>query len=147
MSIGINKLIENMMNLDVKATVADAVDATKTEIVAYQQGQMLRGKDRFGGQIGKYKNPDYARRKANQNPLAGYGNVDLRDKGPFQQNIKVVTFIDSVQIFSTDEKNEDLTEKYGEKIFGLSPEFAGEYAQLYLTPKANSLIKDKIYEL
>jgi hypothetical protein len=143
--IGINQLIENMERLDVREIVGDSLEATKGEIVEFQKGQMLSGEASDGDKIGKYKSKDYARNKYNQNPRAGYGNVDLKLEGPFQLNIKAVVFSDSLHIFSTDEKNDDLVNKYGLRIFGLNVPYTAEYVRLYLEPEANKRFKEKIY--
>ncbi|HYD90288.1 MAG TPA: hypothetical protein VEA37_02235, partial [Flavobacterium sp.] len=77
----IGEIRQKFKELDFRQITGDALEATKSEIVEYQKAQMLHGEDVNGGKIGKYKSKDYARRKFNMNPLAGYGNVDLRYKG------------------------------------------------------------------
>lgn len=125
--------------------IPDAIVETKNELIEYQKSQMLHGLNAEGSKIGRYKNKDYARKKANMNPLAGYWQVDLRYRGEFHRNMDVKFFTNSFQVFSRDEKYDMLTEKYGETIWGLNDEFARDYSATYLKEVANRKTKNFLY--
>ena len=134
----------NLKSIEFNKIIQEGIFETKNEIVEYQKGQMLRGLKSTGAIIGKYKNKDYAIKKANMNPLAGINNVDLRLTGEFQRNIKLKFFSSSFEIFSTDWKFEELSNKYGNEIFGLSVPYRAEYSELYLAEKLTKKIKNHI---
>lgn len=140
----IDKLIRNARQIDMERTVSDTMHATQGELVDAQQEQMLGGKDSEGERIGKYKNKYYRRKKFNMNPLAGYGNVDLRLTGEFYRNIKIFWFSSSFFFESTDEKNDRLVEKYGEDVFGLNKKSRKGYVRDVLTPEGRRSIKAQI---
>jgi hypothetical protein len=139
----IEKMIATMEAVNISAIVADAMYNTKNDIIQLQVEQMYSGKRSDGKLIGKYKNKVYAAKKYSLNPLAGFGNVDLRLTGDFQDYIIADVRENSVVFSSEDDKTIDLVEKYSDDIFGLSTPYAKEYATNYLGPEGIKLIKKK----
>jgi hypothetical protein len=136
----IGRLINNLNSVSINTVVRDTLASNQDGLVAAQQKQMLQGKNSAGAIIGKYKNKKYRALKFNMNPLAGYGNVDLRLKGEFQRNIKVYFFSTSFFFKSTDSKYERLTEKYGEIIWGLNKKTTQEVSKKTIAPSARTAI-------
>lgn len=143
----IDQLISNAESLNIHEIVGDSLEDTKNQITEYQKGQMLHGLRSDGEKIGKYKNLNYARIKYNQfSPLAGYGFVDLAYKREFFRGIQTRIYSGYVTITSTDSKTEKLIKDYSEKIFGLNPEYAGEYSEIYLGPLVTKRIINQIHK-
>jgi len=143
----LSQLRMNLKRIDFQSLVGDALQAQKKEIVEYQKAQMLHGQRADGLKIGKYKDYNYARVKANMNPIAGYGFVDLKYRGEFQRNIGIRFFADSYVLFSSDSKADALLLKYGPDIFGLNAEFIKDFATMYLNSELNKQIRKQIYGL
>jgi hypothetical protein len=141
---GINHFIENLKAVDFEDVIKGVMSDTQTELVTAQQKQMLSGKTATGGKIGKYKSKSYRKFKFSMNVLAGYGNVDLRLTGEFQRNIKVYFFSRAFFFKSTDEKNQKLTQDYGEDIFGLNDKSSNSYIKETLTPEGRKRIRQMI---
>lgn len=135
----------SIQSLNFERIIGDALVLQQKQIIEYQKAQMLHGQTATGDKIGKYKNKDYARKKANLNPLAGYGYVDLRLHNEFQRNITIRFFSDSYVIFSTDSKAEKLVQDYGPNIFGLNAEFIDDFAETFLNDEIQQQIIKNIY--
>lgn len=142
----IETLMSNLSSVDFNQVMEEAVTDTSPALKAAQQNQMLHGRNAAGDIIGKYRNPAYARKKYLLNPLAGNGNVDLRLKNEFQQDIFVDARENSAVIDSGNEKTEALIKKYGENIFGLNKDYAGEYAVNDMGPVATKNIIQQIHK-
>lgn len=70
--------------------------------------------------IGSYRSYDYAQDKNIQNPLAGFGNVDLIRTGAFSNSLFPVRYSGYYLFDSGDSKTADLKRKYGKDIMGLN---------------------------
>jgi hypothetical protein len=140
----IGHLIKNLEEVDINNVIEESMNDTVGSFARLQRLQMLSGKNSEGRRIGRYKNAAYARKKYQLSRLAGYGNVDLRLTGDFYRGVTVDPRSNSVVIDSGDYKTEILTDKYGEEIFGLNQEYAGEYSVNYLSPVAVEKIKKQI---
>ena len=143
---GINRLISNLKSIDFAEAIADTLQKHSTELVGEQQDQWLHGENSQGEKIGKYKNKIYRRKKFDMNPLAGYGNVDLRLKKEFYRNTKVYFFSRSFFFTSTDDKKEKLTAKYGEEIFGLNKKYIKKTSKEIVQPGATLYIINQIHK-
>lgn len=137
-------MISSMKSLNFTEIIKEVVSDSKDDLVDIQKKQMLRGEASDGSKIGKYKNKYYRRKKFNLNPLAGYGNVDLRLTGEFQRNIKVFFFSDSFFFESSDSKSIKLQEMYGEEIYGLNVKSDKIVAKDIIQPKANQKIQEHL---
>lgn len=74
-----------------------------------------------------------------------YDRVTLRDTGDFQKSFGVVFEPVGFYITATDYKTQDLIDKYGEKIFGLTKENRQEVAIKYVLPVVTEEIKREIF--
>lgn len=142
----IETLMNNLSAVDFNEVIEGSVAGTARELAQAQRDQMLHGKNAEGDLIGKYRNPAYARKKYEMNPLAGFGNVDLRLKNEFQQDIIVDARERAAVIDSANEKTEQLIKKYGKNIFGLNKDYAGEYAVTVMGPVATKEIIQQIHK-
>jgi hypothetical protein len=126
--------------LNLPELIEQTMEDTKTAYVGAQQQQMLHGLTSNGEQIGRYRSAKYAAAKAQLNPLAGEGNVDLRLTGAFFEGMFLdVRGSDAFAVDSTDEKSPQLQEKYGAVIFGLGGDYLEQYADV-----AQPALVDKI---
>ena len=78
------------------------------------------GKKPDGSIIGLYRSEEYAREKFSKNTSAGFGNVDLTLTGSLWRGIQISGFNDKYEIFSSDSKYEEITEKYGDYNFNIT---------------------------
>lgn len=74
-----------------------------------------------------------------------YDRVTLRDTGDFHKSFEVVFDPTGFYITATDYKTEELIEKYGSKIFGLTPENKQELVAEYVLPIVTEEIKREIF--
>ena len=74
-----------------------------------------------------------------------YDRVTLRDTGDFQKSFEVVFEPAGFYITATDYKTQDLIDKYGAKIFGLTKENRQEIATKYVLPVVTEEIKREMF--
>lgn len=117
-----NRIKKVDVNTVSEMTMEDAAPMLKKQ----QQLQMLQGLNQKGEKIGKYRNPKYAAKKNSLNPLPGFGFVDLKLTGAFQDAIVIDVRGERIVFEGADIKTEDLAKKYGETILGLNEESRGE---------------------
>ena len=72
--------------------------------------------------IGFYQERNYAFEKVRNNPLAGFGHVDLVDEGNLWKGIRISPFGNDIEVFSIDAKYNAISDKYGDVNFNLSDE-------------------------
>lgn len=71
--------------------------------------------------IGRYRSNAYAREKNIQNPIAGFGNVDLIRTGRFMRELYPYRTSGSRYLFATRlDYGRDLLKRYGQDILGLN---------------------------
>lgn len=99
-----------------KLAASEALYDTRSDIKLLQVDQLKLGMTGKGNKIGTYKSPKYAAMKFAQNPLAGYGNVDLIRLGVFSGDIFVDVRPDVLVIDSGDPKAAMLFQKYGDPL-------------------------------
>lgn len=84
------------------------------------QNRWLFGKKPDGSIIGVYKSFGYAVSKFQENSRAGFNNVDLTDTGSLGNKIKIALVSQGIEVFSQDEKYNDIAEKYGDSNFNIT---------------------------
>lgn len=129
------KQMEYLANILTKVnreTSRPSIEKLIDDLISLNQGIIIQeiwrrwelGNSVDGGKIGTYsKSPlgqAYAAQKNKQNPLAGYGNVDLTLSGALGENLTVKKQGGNYKIFSTDEKYQKIGAKYGFDEFGLT---------------------------
>lgn len=118
---------------------------TKEQLLEVQRLQMLEGLNADGDKIGKYKNPKYALRKNEMNPVPGLGVPDLNLTGQWQGELDVKIDADTIEIIAPDnDKTANLVSKFTARIIGLNEYSSKVYAQQYLKPEFIRLMKDAL---
>ncbi len=137
------ELKQRFNGLNIHNISVDSIKETKEQYLDKQKEQLKKGLKKSGEKIGRYRNPVYAQKKFNQNPLAGLGNVDLKLTG----DLYSATFLDvrdtELVIDSSDEKTQGLIDKYGDP-FGLSEESRKAYLNEDLQPVFMANVKNKL---
>lgn len=142
----INELIDRVKKLDFVQAIHDAVIDDPKPFTALQREQMTKGINSEGNKIGRYGSKAYADKKFRLSQKAGYGNVDLKLTGAFQDDIVVLPDETGLIITSYDDKLVDLGAKYGDDlIFGLSYEYREEYVESFLMFAINHRLQKQIY--
>jgi len=101
-------------------TGREAIKYATVDMADMNVDQMLQGVDADGNQIGEYRSISYATMKQNMNPRPPAMWVDLHLTGSFHEKTFAKYSGNNLNFGSTDSKTNDLTEKYGENIFGLT---------------------------
>jgi len=115
-------MMDNLKRFDVKTQTVKLFATNAIHVIELNQAQMLKGVKSSGAKIGKYKSTEYAVMKADQNPEAGAGNVDLKLSGAFYRAIQMKITGENIDIASTDPKASKLESKYDKdkKLYGLT---------------------------
>ena len=129
----IAELYRRVNELDIKSNLPIAVAETSYAIAELNKLQLSEGKYRTGEYLNPlYSNPFYANYKQGLNSTPPSGVPDLRLTGSFYDAFHVNLDGMYYEIDSTDNKSEELKEKYSDDIFGLSEENKAIYALEYL---------------
>jgi hypothetical protein len=105
----IDKNQERELNRIIKENVDVLIDLNTS--------QLMKGIRSDGNSVGKYANKDYANFKRTLNPN---GVVDLKLTGAFHESFFVRKNEFPIVIDAKDKKRNELVNKYGEQIFGLT---------------------------
>lgn len=119
----INKLEKAKNN--VESDVLTLLIENESEIRAMIKQRWLLGKRPDGDIIGVYRNNLYQVFKSELNNTAG-GTVDLTLTGDLGNRIKATLENKGIEIISTDEKFNDISEKYGLDNFNITEEEENE---------------------
>jgi hypothetical protein len=141
MPAGVDEAMERAQRIDMEALVEETTRDTATNYLTLNKDQMLHGLTSTGEKIGTYRNPAYAAMKAQLNPLAGDGNVDLKLTGAYQGAMFVERRTDGLYVDSTDEKALKLRAQYGSTMFGLDDDYAQQYVDI-----AQPVLVEKVLE-
>lgn len=112
----------------VEQSARNAFLDTQDDYVDANLDQMAHGLNSEGEKIGKYAVEEYAIYKFEQNPLPGFGFVDLRLDGGLYGGAYASLRGNNITIQSIDPKNPNLEKKYGVVIWALS----ADYKTLYI---------------
>jgi hypothetical protein len=115
--------------LDLRSQVPIIFELTKEEMILLNQAQLYTESiDKDGDPLGGYKQIEYENLKIEMNPQLG-GRVDLYLTGEFYAGFYVEVLKDEYIIGSKDSKSEELENKYGTAIFGLTDESKARYTR------------------
>ena len=129
-----------LLQLDLMKLGSESLNETRDYYLDLNRQQMNAGYGRYDERIGVYASPAYERLKTSMNPNAG-GWVDLKLTGFFQNMMYLKLVGDKkFEVGRQDSKAEELTSKYGESIFYLSPTRLEQYREKFF-PVLNAKIK------
>ena len=110
--------------------------------------QRLQGKRADGQMITPgLRNEKYAEAKVSRGGKAPFGTPDLKDTGDFNSGQFVKKQGKTLLFSSTDDKNKDLVDKYGEEIHGLSEESREEALNDQLIPTVLFYIEKELIKI
>lgn len=139
----ISSIIEKLEALDVDQLAEEAMRKSEEALTDLNKKQLYAGFDRDGQRLLQYRSPVYSEVKHRMNPLPGEGNPDLYATGSFYRGLYARVNGNTVEIESTDSKNDDLEKKYHEKIKGLGGIFKEEFIEDHLQPNLLSIVSEK----
>ena len=139
----IGTIIEKLKAIDTDVVIEDAMKNSEEELTSVNKKQLYQGFNREQGRLKEYHFAVYAEVKHRMNPIPGEGNPDLYATGSFYKGLYAKVNGNEVQIDSTDPKNDELQQKYGEDIMGLGGIFKEEFIDQTLRPNFNKLIEEK----
>jgi len=123
----ISEAFNRVKRLDARTESRIIIELTGDEIILLNQAQLYtQSIDRDGDPLGGYFSQAYEDLKKGLNPQLG-GLVDLNLTGDFYGGFYVSVGDTEFVIGSTDEKSQQLENKYGKWIFGLTEESRATY--------------------
>ena len=141
-------LIDNLKEINVKKISTKAIELNKGELVLLNQTQLFGGENNRGESFKKYRWPEYAKQKNEQNPKPGLGYPDLKLTGSFYRSFFAEVKGDNIIIDARDKKKEWLMEHYstikkGQLIFGLTPDNTEVFIEICFAPDVKKLIEEQ----
>jgi hypothetical protein len=135
-------LQRKLKGFDIRNEVREAIEETAESVADFNRRQMYAGIRSTGTEI----KPLYAPLTILIKDQKGQptDRVTLKDTGEFYAGVFVDVNSETFEIDSTDEKSEALKGKYGDRIFGLTPESKGEYAMYTFFPALRDRIIRKL---
>lgn len=132
-----------LVSIPIEVMLRDAAEANKSVIEDLNADQLSRGTYTSGREIvPSYRNPIYAAAKQFLNSRPTPSTPDLKLTGAYHESIKATVSGGGISMEATDEKAQDLEDKYGNELIGLSSESRGELTHGYLKPH----VIEQIYE-
>lgn len=132
-------LQRKVKRLDVDKMVNRAVLENKEEILDANTAQLSQGKNKLGAFLDEYVLDAYSEYKKFLGSKAPYGIADLYLEGNFYEGFFISEDGENWTIFSSDSKADELANKYGIDIFGLSEESLQQIRPLILESLQNQL--------
>lgn len=140
----IKNLYDACSALDFKKTVEEAVINSGSALIDYNRRQLYERSEKASGEnLDPYNSVLYALYKESLNPKPGLMHPDLYLTGAFHRAFTLIVKDYTYEVDSTDSKSTDLKAKYGDDIFGLSPDSKTEYTSSELFQALKQLIEDR----
>ena len=125
-------------------TIREILRENQTDVILlniqnqlYQKGEDSKGKD-----LGTYRPLTIANKKAKG---AKYDHVTLLDEGDFYDGIVVRIYQDYFELAALDDKTDELEDRYGDDIVGLSAESITLLINNIIKPNFEIKLKKHIY--
>ena len=116
----ISEYANKALMIDLSATFKNVIERSEGTITDLNREQLYkRGEDSEGNKLLSYSGTLYALEKNAMNASPGMFNPDLYYSGAFHRSFFVDATEEGFSIWATDEKTDDLVEKYGSAIMGL----------------------------
>jgi hypothetical protein len=133
-------LQDNLSAIEMHREAKSAIGRTSEFIADLNVEQLEKGLTSEGKRLPRYRNKTYARFKNAINPLPGFGNPDLILTGAFTKSFKIDVGSEDLEVVSND--IHDLSERYGEDIYGLSDDNQEFYNQEIFLPELAQSIEN-----
>jgi len=135
------RMAKKTKRLNVEALAKKAILNNKQDLIDLNTDMLRQGKNEDGNNE-IYQSLDYAEyKKELPTYFAPYPTVDLYNTGDYQAKKILKIEGSNVSFPSTDTKNDDLTDRYGEGIEGLNPK-SMELARDIVTPDFNKYLHE-----
>jgi len=139
----IQLLKRRLLSIPIELMIRDAAEANKDVIEDMNSQQLLKGTYTSGRDITPtYRNPIYAAAKQFMNARPKPGVPDIKLTGAYHESITATVTGGGISMEATDEKAQDLEDKYGNELIGLSEESRGELAHGYIKPHVLEQVYD-----
>ena len=132
---------QNLRRISVEKIVARNLKNNEAELVDLNTSQLYSGVDANGQSLGEYSPFTKELKQAKGQPT---DRITLKDEGDFYDGFGLVRNDFPFLLTSSDSKTSELTQMYGEKIFGLTAENWKEYIQGILLPFVQDDFKAEI---
>lgn len=143
----LDAVLDNDIEDGLENQAAEIVREHENVLVDMNTEQIKQGRDSTGSSISPdYYSEDYAQMKNQMNPRPGFGVPDLFLEGDFQEGFFVEDAPEGWKVDSKDEKRNKLASKYGEEIFGNTPEDEEEFNEEYILPELAEWILTSLNE-
>ena len=119
-----------------------AIVENQEEILDLNIAQLDAGQDALGNLLMEYASEEYAQFKKALGSKAPFGIPDLKLEGDFREGFVLLVEGNEFRIDSTDEKAFDLSNKYGQDIFGLQEKSLQIIRPELLRVWVNQFLKD-----
>lgn len=130
-------------NAHTATIVIEEAEKLEEDILILNQEDQLfeQGVDNKGRSLGEYAQTTIDYKKAKGQP---YDHVTLYDEGDFYRGFHLENVNNKLYVDSSDSKTNDLGEKYGEDIFGLTDKNIAEFVNSYLKPAVIDRFKTEV---
>lgn len=127
-----------LKSLDLIEVSLEAVRENEGMLIEMNHAQLQNSIDREGDPLGEYASIEYAN-------LKGRIDVDLRLTGAFYRSWRIEADKFPIIFGATDSKTEELTQKYGEEIFGTTKGNTERVAQEICLPRCQQSIVQALH--
>ena len=114
----VQKLIKELMKMDIENLVSDALLKLEKKFIALQRGQMKAGKTSEGGEIGDYTSERYIQRRKKRGLITTH--VTLHFTGKFYQSLKLEKRGKETWLTTNCSYSENISKRYGIDIYDLN---------------------------
>ena len=124
--VTVNDMLKRFQSIDLKAEISNIIDRTSQDLIQLNQSQLFdKGVNADNEELQPYTflTEFYKREKGQP-----FDRTTLKDTGAFYAGFNIKTSDQFIIFDSTDSKTSDLEQKYGNRIFGLTPENKTAYS-------------------
>lgn len=137
------RTIANSKGLD--TLLVEVMIETEEELLDLLRAQLEHG-EAGDGQLPKYANDAYAKRKQTMGSKAPYGIVDLKLTGSFQDKLAIIMTKKGARIRSTDKKSNELRKQYSKEIFELNGKSSSIYLNEIIYPALIKKVQNELHK-
>lgn len=141
--MSLKKVADELRKIDLLRLTEEQVLITKEELLDLNTDEQLflKGVDSKGESLGTYTAFTKRAKQAKNQPS---NRVTLKDEGDFYRGFTLEGKRFPFSIDSTDEKRDKLVDKYGEDIFGITPDNTSKYAKETLLPNLQDALNEEL---